>query len=397
MSDSTTLMRTYKYRLYPSPSQARALRRVLDACRGLYNMALAERKYTYQLEGRSVSKADLYALAKHYRRIFPYADQMFSQTAQSVIEQVDLAFQAFFRRVKAGEKPGYPRFKGHGWYNSFLFKQFGSGARLDGRRLKLFGIGRVRVRWHRPVEGKIKTVRILHKAGRWYACFACEMEAPDPLPATGRAVGIDVGVSALLTTSDGDKVPHPAYYRAGQRRLRRLQRKLARAQRGSHNRRKVLQQVQRQHEHVANQRRDFLHKLSTDLVRTFDQIALEDLRVRNMVRNHHLSKSILDSGWATFRQLLTYKAESAGSEIAFVNPAYTSKCCSQCGAVFHNFDLSTRWVVCDCGLSLDRDHNAALNILRRAGWDTSVPDNVAPLPAPSWSGQEQASVRSPRL
>lgn len=391
------MIRTYKYRLYPSQSQESALRRVLAACRGLYNMALAERKYPYQFEGRSVSKADLYELAKHYRRTFPYADQMFSQTAQSVIEQVDQAFQAFFRRVKAGEKPGYPRFKGRGWYNSFLFKQFGSGARLDGRRLKLFGIGRVRVRWHRPLEGDIKTVRIVHKAGRWYACFACEVEAPGPLPATGRAVGIDVGIAALLTTSDGDKVPHPAYYRAGQKRLRRLQRKLARAQRGSHNRRNLLQQVQRQHEHVANQRRDFLHKLSTDLVRTFDRIALEELRVRNMVRNHHLSKSILDSGWATFRQLLTYKAESAGSEIAFVNPAYTSKCCSQCGAVFQDFDLSTRWVVCDCGLSLDRDHNAALNILDRAGWDTSVPDNVAPLPISSADGQEQASVRSPRL
>lgn len=380
------MIRTYKYRLYPSPSQARALQRVLDACRGLYNMALAERKHAYQIEGRSVSKTELYEIAKRYRQTFPYADQVFSQTAQSVIEQVDDAFQAFCRRVKAGENPGYPRFKGRGWYNSFLFKQFGSGARLDGRRLKLFGIGRVRVRWHRAIQGKIKTVRIVHKAGRWYACFACEVEAPDPLPATGRVVGIDVGISALLTTSDGDKVAPPTYYRAGQQKLRVLQRKLARARRGSRNRRKALRQVQRQHEHVANQRRDFLHKLSTDLVRTFDRIALEDLRVRNMVRNHHLSKSILDSGWTTFRQHLTYKAESAGREIAFVDAAYTSRCCAECGAVFHNFDLSTRWVTCDCGLSLDRDHNAALNILSRAGWDTSVPDNVAPLLAPSGCG-----------
>ncbi len=227
------MIRTYKYRLYPSRSQETNLWRVLDACRGLYNMALAERKVAYQMEGHRLSKAELYELGKHYRQTFPYADQVFSQTAQSVIEQVDLAFQAFFRRVKAGERPGYPRFKGRNHYHSFLFKQFSVGARLDGRRLKLFGIGRVRVRWHRPLEGAIRTVRMSHKAGEWYACFACEIEEPDPLPATGQGVGVDVGLSALLTTSDGEKVAHPAYYRAGQQRLRVLQRKLARTQRGS--------------------------------------------------------------------------------------------------------------------------------------------------------------------
>jgi len=391
------MIRTYKYRLYPSRAQETNLWRVLDACRGLYNMALAERKYAYQLERRNVSTTDLYALAKRYRQTFPYAAQVFSQTAQSVIEQVDLAFQAFFRRLKAGERAGYPRFKGRGRFNSFLFKQFGAGARLDGRRLKLYGVGRVRVRWHRPVEGEIKTVRIVHKAGRWYACFACEVEVPKPLPAVGRAVGIDVGISALLTTSDGAQVAHPAFYRVGQRKLRVLQRRFARAKRGSKNRHKKLRAVQRQQAHVANQRADFLHKLSTDLARNFDHIALEDLRIRNMVRNHHLSKSILDGGWSMFREMLTYKAESAGRQLAFVDPAYTSRTCSHCGQIFQDFDLSTRWVNCACGLSLDRDHNAAINILRRAGWDTPVPGNVAPLPVLSTDRQGQASVRSPRL
>ena len=380
MSDSTTPIRQYQYRLYPSRTQEKNLLRVLNACRGLYNMALAERKHAYQLEQRSISKAELYELGKQYRQTCPSAEQVFSQTAQSVIEQVDLAFQVFFRRVKAGEKPGYPRFKGPGRFHSFLFKQFGTGARLDGRRLKLFGIGRVRVRWHRPLEGKIKTVRIVHKAGRWYACFTCEVEKPEPLPATGAVAGIDVGISSLVTISDGGKVEHPAFYRAGQQRLRVLQRKLARAKRGSKNRREALRAVQRQQEHVANQRKDFVHKLSTALVRQYDAIALEDLRVNNMVRNHHLSKSILDSGWSIFRQMVTYKAESAGRRLAVVDPAYTSKCCSRCGAVFQDFDLSTRWVICGCGLSLDRDHNAAINILGRAGWDTPVPDNAAPLP-----------------
>jgi len=155
-----------------------------------------------------------------------------------------------------------------------------------------------------------------------------------------------------------------------------LQRKLARAHKGSKNRRKALLRVQRQQEHVANQRGDVLHKLSTSLVQAYDLIAVESLRIKNMVKNRHLSKSILDSGWSTFRQFLTYKAVSAGREIAFVNPAYTSKCCSNCGVLFQDFDLSTRWVDCACGLSLDRDHNAAINILAKAGWDTSANANV---------------------
>ena len=370
---------------------------VLNVCRHWYNMCLAERKWSYELEERNVIKSEQERTGVHYRKTFPQARIVFSQTMQTVCDDLDKAFQAFFRRVKAGEKPGYPRFKGREHFHSFAFKQFGVGARLDGRRLKLYGIGRVRVRWHRPLEGDVKTVRIVHKAGCWYACFACDVEEFAPFPATGKTIGIDVGVSALITTSDGAKVENPNYYRKSQQRLRLVQRKLSRAKRGSNNRRKALRAVQRQQEHVSNQRRDFLHKLSTALAQNYDGIALEDLRVTNMVKNHSLSKSILDSGWSAFRQYLTYKAAKAGTEIAFVNPAYTSKTCSNCGTVFQDFDLSTRWVECDCGLSLDRDHNAAINILRRVpgfrgrtGWDTPVPDNVE-------RSQAHASVRSPRL
>jgi len=185
---------------------------------------------------------------------------------------------------------------------------------------------------------------------------------------------------------DGDKVENPKLYRKAQVKLRVLQRSLGRKKQGGKNRRKALLRVQRQQEHVANQRHDVLHKLSTSLVQEYDLIAVESLRVKNMVKNRRLSKSILDSGWGIFRQFLTYKAVSAGREVIAVKPAYTSKCCSNCGIMFQNFDLSTRWVDCGCGLSLDRDHNAAINILNRAlmqnGWDASVNDNVAPLPTP---------------
>ncbi|HEX2620817.1 MAG TPA: transposase [Phototrophicaceae bacterium] len=397
MKDSTGVLRTFKYRLFPSQSQDKNLLRVLHACHGLYNMVLAERKYAWEAEGRSVTQAELEALGKRYRQTFPFAQQMFSQTAQSVVKQVDRAFEMFFRRVKAGKAPGYPRFKPHQQFASFEFKQFGAGARLEGRRLKLYGIGRIVVRWHRPLEGTIKTVRIVYKSGRWYACFSVELDKTQSLPQTGSDTGIDVGVSALITTSDGDKVDNPNYYRTGQSRLKRLQRKLARAKRGSKNRRKALKAVQRQQEHIANQRHDFLHKLSTALIQSFDRIALEDLIVKNMVRNPRLSKSIFDSGWSMFRHYLTYKAESAGRVVAFVDPRYTSKTCSNCGAVFETLTLADRWVECACGLSLDRDHNAALNILKRAGWDTSVQPNAAPLPQPNGRGKRKRAVEAARL
>jgi len=397
MANSSSFLRTYKYRLYPTRAQQQRLEQTLDCARNLYNMCLAERKWAWKLERRSVTKTEQLRQVKHYKRTFPQARDVHSHVLQVAVADLDKAFQAFFRRVKAGEKPGYPRFKGKGWYDSFGLKEYGNGFSIDGRRLKLSGIGRVAVRWHRPIEGTIKTVRIVRKAGKWYACFACEVATPEPLPATGRVVGIDVGVSALITTSDGEKVANPNYYRAGQKKLRRLQRKLARAKRGGKNRRKKLLAVQRQQEHVANQRKDFLHKLSTELVRSFDAIALEDLRVRNMVRNRHLSKSILDSGWSAFRDYLTYKAESAGREVAFVDPAYTSRCCSECGTVFQDFDLSTRWVICACGLSLDRDHNAAINILRRAGWDTPVSRNVVPLPTPQGDGKDTRATEAAPL
>ena len=397
MSNSNTAIKVFKYRLYPSPSQEKNLFRVLNCARNLYNMALAERKYAYQLEGRKVTLANTEQMAKRYRAAFPYANQLFSQTAQSVVKQVDLAYQAFFRRVKAGEKAGYPRFKSRNRFNSFEFKQFGVGAKLDGRRLKLYGIGRVPVRWHRPIEGDVKTVRIVHSAGKWYACFTCEVPEGAPLPKTGRVIGLDMGISALITTSDGEKVDNPKFYRTAQAELRRRQRKLARAKRGSQNRRKALRRVQRQHEHVANQRKDYLNKLVYGLVQHYDGIALEDLRVRNMVRNHHLSKSILDSGWGYFRERLTHKAAYAGRQVAFVNPAYTSKTCSGCGAIFEHLTLSDRWVECDCGLSLDRDHNAAKNVLSRAGWDASVRHKTAPLPTPNGTGKRISASEATRL
>lgn len=395
-------LKAFQYRLYPSKAQEKRLLNALDCARNLYNMSVAERKWAYQLEGRSVTKTEQLRVVKHYKATFPQARDVHSHILQVAVADCDKAFQAFFRRVKAGETPGYPRFKGRQHFRSIGLKEYGNGFALSGRKLRVSGVGRVSVRWHRPLEGDIKTVRIVRKAGKWFASFACEVPDIAPLPATGRVVGIDVGISALITTSDSEKVDNPKFYRTSQTKLRILQRRLARAQRGSKNRRKALLSMQRQQEHVANQRKDTLNKLVHSLVQQYDLVAVEDLHIRNMVRNTRLSKSILDSGWGYFRERLVSKAESAGRRVALVDPAYTSRCCSNCGAMFRDFSLATRWVECECGLSLDRDENAARNILKRAlqsdGRDAPVLQNVAPLSSGDISaGKRKRAAEATRL
>lgn len=303
-----------------------------------------------------------------------YAAPIHSHVLQVVVADLAKAFENFFRRVKAGETPGYPRFKSPNRFQSYGLKEYGNGFKIDGRRLKLSGIGRVRVRWHRSLEGTVKTVRLIRKAEKWFACFACEI-SPQPLPTIGRVVGIDVGIKSLLVTSDNELVENPRWYRAGQQRLRVLQRRLARCQKGSKNYGKVILQIQRHSAKIANRRKDFLNKVAYKLITEYDRIALEHLRIPNMVKNRHLAKSILDAGWGYLVQRLTSKAAEAGRVVCLVNPAYTSKRCSGCDTEFPNFDLSVRWVHCSiCGLSLNRDHNAAINVLNRAGhvrWESS--------------------------
>lgn len=360
------MLKSFRYRLYPSKSQARLLDRTLETCRRWYNQCLAERRDSYQQRGETVGKFAQLAKVKEYKASNPYAHDIHSHVLQVVVADLDKAFGAFFRRVKAGGSPGFPRFKGHTRFDSFGFKEYRKGFKVDGRRLKLYGIGRVAVRWHRPLEGQIKTLRITRRAGRWYACFTCEVDAA-PLPATGREIGVDVGITSLITTSEGEKEPHPGWYRAAEQRLRVLQRRVARRTKGSANRRKAVLQLQRQHEHIANARTDFLKKLAHRLITRYDRIALEDLRIRNMVRNRHLAKSILDAGWGYLIQHLTRKAAEAGRVVLLVDPRNTSRSCSRCEQVFESLSLSDRWIDCGCGLSLDRDHNAAVNILKRAG------------------------------
>jgi putative transposase len=321
-----------------------------------------------------VSKFEQLAKVKDYRKENPYAAQVHSHILQVVVADLDKAFQAFFRRVQAGETPGYPRFRGRNRFDSFGLKEYTNGFRVDGRRLKLSGVGRIRVRWHRPIEGRIKTIRIRRQAGEWYACFACEV-AEHSLPPAGKAVGIDVGLYHLLATSEMEIVENPRWYRAEQQKLRVIQRRVSRRKKGGSNRRKAVLELQCQHFHISNRRKDYLDNLVHHFITNYDVIALEDLKIKGMVRNHRLSKSILDAGWGYLKTHLTSKAVEAGREVILVNPAFTSKTCCSCGTVFPELSLADSWVDCVCGLSMDRDVNAALNILKRAGralWDEST-------------------------
>jgi putative transposase len=367
--------KAFLYRLYPSRTQARLLDATLETCRFFYNDCLSERKTAYEERGESIGKYDQLRQVKERKATNPWAKNVHSHVLQTVVQDLDKAFDAFFRRVKAGETPGYPRFKGRNRWHSFGFKELGNGFKVDGRRLKLSGIGRIAIRWHRPIEGVIKTLRISKKAGKWYASFSCVIDDPTPWDATGTAIGIDVGLASLITTSDGEQVNHPRFYRTAQRKLRVAQRRVARRTKGGKNRRKAVAILQRQHERISNQRKDFLNKLACDLTTRYDKIALEDLAITRMVHGN-LAKSILDAGWGYLVQRLTHKAESAGRVVVLVDPRSTSKTCSQCGHVFESLALSDRWIDCACGLSLDRDHNAAINILNRGGqlrWGISSP------------------------
>jgi putative transposase len=363
-----TVHKTYKYKLVPTPTQERELGRVLGLCRWLYNTALEQRITAWQRAHVSVSRYQQEAALKDIRAEFPEFAAIHSHVLQDVLARLDKTYQAFFRRVKAGEKVGFPRFQASTRYHSFTYKEFGNGATLDNGFLALSKIGRIVVRLSRPVEGTPKTVTISKEADGWYVCFSCADVPVHPLPPMGQETGIDLGIEAFATLSDGTRIFNPGWYRKAERALKTAQRRVSRRKKGSHRRRKAVMLLAKAHHKVRRQRQDFHHKTVLALVRENDTIYHEDLQTANMVRNHHLAKSISDAGWATFLSILSFKAACAGRSVIAVPPAYTSQICSgpNCGVLVVK-GLSVRWHTCpNCGTSLHRDHNAARNI-ERAG------------------------------
>ena len=362
--DERTVRKTFKYKLRPTAEQEGTMAFVVRRCRELYNAGLQERRDAWQQCGVSITAASQRAQLPDIKDLRPEYRDIHSQVLQDVLARLDKAYQAFFRRVQAGEQPGYPRFRGGDRYHSFTYKQFGNGATLDNGCLVLSKIGRIGLRWSRPLEGAPKTVTISREADGWYACFSCADVPVQPLSPTDRETGIDVGLKVFLVTADGQVVENPRHYRREEQRLKKAQRVVSRRKKGSNRRRKAVKVLARKHQKVRRQRQDFHHKIALALIRAYDTIYLKELRVRNMVRNHHLAKSISDAGWAAFRTTLEYKAACAGKQVIAIEPAYTSQDGSGCGARIQK-SLSVRTHVCtSCGLVLDRDENAARNIQR---------------------------------
>ncbi len=371
-----TCSKAYKYKLTPTPAQEQIMETTLWRCRTLYNTALEERKTAWERRHVSLTCYQQQAELPDLKAAFPEYADIHSLVLQDVLVRLDRAFQAFFRRIKNGEKPGYPRFQGANRYHSFTYKQFGNGARLDNGFLVLSKVGRMAVRWSRPIQGTPKTVTISREADGWYVSFSCEGVPIQPLPLTGQETGIDVGLKVFLVTAHGLVVENPRHFRKSERRLKRADKAVARCQKGSHGRRKAVARRANAYQKVKRHRQDFHHKVALQLVRENDVIYLEDLQIANMVRNHHLAKSISDAAWAQFRSILAYKAACAGKRVEAIPAQYTSQDCSGCGERVPK-SLSVRTHVCpSCGLVIDRDENAAINILRagQARWALSRTD-----------------------
>lgn len=357
------MRRAYKYRLYPTRKQDARLQQTLNVCRELYNAALEERRKAWRLNGIHISYREQALQLPPLKELRPDVAESHSQVLQDVLRRLEKTFQAFFRRCHNGETPGYPRFKGFNRYDSFTYPQYPSGASLRDNHLYLSKIGGVKIKLHRAIKGTIKTITIKREAGKWYAIFSCENAPIKPLPKTGRVVGIDVGLESFATLNDGTQIHNPRWYRQAQRRLKMSQRVVSKRKRGGKRRAKAVRVLQVAHVKVRNQRLNFHHKLAHKLITEYDLIAFESLNIKGMVCNHHLSKSISDAGWGQFLGILSSKAEEAAKRAVDVNPYRTSQDCSRCGEAVDK-PLLERWHLClNCGLSIPRDHNSAINIL----------------------------------
>ncbi|VUT25145.1 MAG: putative transposase [Candidatus Methanolliviera sp. GoM_oil] len=394
------IKRAYKYRIYPNREQKSILDKWLETCRVLYNDCLTERRDAWDVSHKSINYYDQANQLKEIKNFDDDLKRVHSQVIQDVLKRIDRSFKNFFRRVKRREKAGYPRYKGSDRYDSFTYPQ--GGFKLEDRKLILSKIGSINIKKHRglPEDAEIKTCTIERDLDRWYACFTVEVgiEKQNPQKITlANPIGIDLGINHLLTLSNGDIEDNPRYLVKSEKRLKRKQRKLSKVlttsswdlenlrfsktKRGSDNRTKRRFELSKTHRKVREQRTDLIHKISRGLVNAFDLIVFEDLKIRNMLKNHHLSKSISDAtksliscrkngtflhvSWSQLTNFVSYKAEEAGRRVEFVNPKNTSQECSNCGKIVKK-PLSQRVHKCPfCGLIMDRDQNAAINILNK--------------------------------
>ena len=358
------MLKTYKYRLEPTRKQTEKLDEMLDTCRILYNSCLIDRKKAYEQTGKGLSRIDQQKFLVRDKKNLPFLKEVHSQVLQDVLFRVEKAYKAFFRRLKdRNGKAGYPRFKQTGRYDSITYTQ--SGFEIVSGKLKLSKIGHIKLKQHRNINGIIKTCNIKKEIDKWYVCFSVEYESiKKPVP--NKHIGIDVGIKSFAVLSNGETLDNPKYLVKSEEKLNKKQKRLSSKKKGSNNREKARITVAKLHKKVSNQRKDFQHKVSRQIVDNYGYIAVEDLQIKNMVKNHNLAKSIHDAGWGQFVSFLTYKAEEAGCYIEKINPRNTSKSCSICGYIYKDMTLFVRnWVCPICNAIHDRDINASINIVNK--------------------------------
>ncbi len=381
------MRKSFKFRLYPNHEQKQKMFFTLNRCRELYNAALSERKDSYKYTGKGVTYYDQKKDLPEIKDIREEYKDIHSQVLQDVFLRLDKGMKSFFRRVKNGEKAGFPRFQGRNRYDSFTYPQ--GGYTLSEKHVTLSKIGKVKVKLYRAIEGDIKTATVKREVDQWSIIFSCEVEQPVPLPEVQSEIGIDLGVTHFAALSDGTFIDSPRFFRKAQKDLKRKQRHLSRCKRGSHRRDKARKQVAKCYRKVKNQRRDFHFKEAKKLAEQHQVIVFEDLQLTNLTKHAKpkqdeatgeylpngasaksgLTKSILDAGLGQFVKIVTFKAANAGRQVYTIDPKYTSQVCSACGVKGPRKDLSVRGHTCtSCGLVLDRDTNAAINI--HLAWKT---------------------------
>lgn len=360
------MLKAYQYRLYPTKAQVSALNRTFDLCRKVYNNTLALRRDTWDYDQQYMSLFETNRMLKIWKQEFPELTSVYSQVLQNAQVRVDIAYKYFFQRVKKGNcKVGYPRFKSYGRYDSITYPQNGFYLDVQNQIVYASKIGKIKAVIHRNIIGKIKTMTIRKtSAGKWYVSFAVEYEPSIPESTSKEVTGIDLGLTTFATFSNGEKIENPRFFRTGEKELARVQRRLSKEKKGTKERvirRRIVSKVNNS---ISNKRKNFIHQESRKLVERFKLIVFEDLKIKSMQQDPILSKSIADASWGMLVRATQNKAEEAGSKVVLVDPNNTTQLCSRCGQYVRK-ELSDRVHSCSsCGLVIDRDQNAAINIMR---------------------------------